>query len=283
MLFTSSAFFAFLAAVFAIYYLLPGRWQSCWLITASLFFYAFDNPRLLALLLAVAAVDVVFSRQVVRGRNPRAWAAAGVAINLGVLAFFKYNRLLGITFPSLLSAQSGPVHTLLLLPLPIGISFYTFHGISLLLDTFRPGPARDDVSCARGFGEHAKNTLLYVSFFPQLIAGPIVKAHQFYPQIGAKRFGDIDWDKAASALIVGYFLKVVIADNLSQQTFWIAYPYFQGYSSLNLVVFLIGYSAQIFADFAGYSLIAIGLARLFGYQLPINFNFPYIAETFSEF
>lgn len=284
MLFTSGIFFIFLAVTFAVYYLpLNGSWQLRWLITASLFFYAYDYPALLALLLLVAGTDVVISRKVVVSPKAKVWAAAGVCFNLAVLAFFKYNHLLAATFPSLGDAANDPVRFLLLLPLPIGISFYTFHGISLLLDSFRKGPARNDVSSARTFGEHAQNTLLYLSFFPQLIAGPIVKAHQFYPQIGKKHFHEIDWDGAVTALIVGYFLKVVIADNMAQQTFWLTYPYFLSGSTIDLLGELFGYSIQIFADFAGYSLIAIGLGKLFGYNLPTNFLFPYISETFSEF
>jgi alginate O-acetyltransferase complex protein AlgI len=284
MLFTSGAFFVFLAVTFAVYYLpWRGAWQIRWLVLASLFFYAYDVPALVLLLLSVAAADVFISRKVITSPRAKMWAAAGVVANLTALAFFKYNHLILQTFPALSEVSADPVRFLLMLPLPIGISFYTFHGISLLVDTFRKGSARNDVSSARGALEHSQNTLLYVSFFPQLIAGPIVKAHQFYPQIGRKYLRDIDWDGATTALIVGYFLKVVIADNLSQQTFWLSYPYFLSDSTWDLIGLLFGYSMQIFSDFAGYSLIAIGLAKLFGYNLPTNFFFPYISETFSEF
>ena len=91
-----------------------------------------------------------------------------------------------------------------------------------------------------------------------------MKAHQFMPQIGVKRFKDIDWQLCAKGLILGYFLKMVIADNLKDQTFWLAYPHFIAYSPANLLIFLLGYSVQLFADFAGYSLIAIAVARLAG-------------------
>src|ERR1051326_3529929 len=282
MLFTSGWFFLFLGITFAGYYL-AWRWQLCWLILASLVFYAWQNPWLLILLLAAAAADVIASRRIIVSPHPRAWAIAGVSFNVGLLAFFKYNHLLDASFPSLAASAGDPLKLLLALPLPIGISFYTLHGISLLLDTLSDGTARRDVASARGFGQHAANTVLYVSFFPQLIAGPITKAHQFYPQIGAKKFAAIDWDGAAAALVIGYFLKSVVADNLAQQTFWLAYPHFLSFSSIDLIQLLLGYGMQIFADFAGYSLIAIGLAKLFGYNLPENFRFPYISESFSEF
>jgi alginate O-acetyltransferase complex protein AlgI len=115
------------------------------------------------------------------------------------------------------------------------------------------------------------------------VAGPIVKAKDFYPQMGGKLFRDIHWYGVVKALIIGFFLKSVVADNLAQQTFVLQPPYCYSYSAANLAIVLFAYSIQIFSDFAGYSLIAIGLARLFGYALPDNFRFPYIAQTFSEF
>ena len=132
-------------------------------------------------------------------------------------------------------------------------------------------------------GKHWIDTIFYVSFFPQLVAGPIVKANEFMPQIKKKFFGGVDWQYCFRHLVLGYFLKMVVADNLKDWTYWIEYPFFLTKSSVDLVVMLFGYSMQIFADFAGYSLIAIGVAGLFGYMLPQNFNFPYIADSFSDF
>jgi alginate O-acetyltransferase complex protein AlgI len=116
-----------------------------------------------------------------------------------------------------------------------------------------------------------------------LIAGPIVKARDFLPQIVPKYLKEINREKVFKDLVLGYFLKMVVADNLKDFTFWIEYPYFQEYKTIDLIMMLFGYSSQIFADFAGYSLIAIGLAGLFGYQLRDNFNFPYIASSFKDF
>ena len=283
MLFTSPAFFVFLAIVFIVYYLpILRRWQIGWLAVSSLFFYGYGEPYLLVLLLAVALIDTVCSYQTPRSVRPRWWATGGVIANVLVLAFFKYNHLM-VTLAAPLGSMGDPIRTLLMLPLPIGISFFTFHGISLLVDTFRQQHVHAVVQSTQKFGAHARNTMFYLSFFPQLIAGPIMKARDFYPQMAPKRFGAIPWDRAIEVLILGYFLKVVVADNLNQQTLLLAYPYFLSFSSLNLVLALLGYSAQIFADFAGYSLIAIGLAQLFGYRLPTNFLFPYISQTFAEF
>lgn len=284
MLFTDARFFPFLGITFAVYYLLrSGRWQIVWLLAASLFFYAYNQPWLLLLLLLSATITLTISDRILKTPSlsaKRGWAAAGVVTNLTVLGFFKYA---GFLYVSATGTHSGIGQMLLAIPLPIGISFYTFHGISLLVDLLRTGPQTIKPRQDGRNASFAERGLVYLTFFPQLIAGPIVKARDFFPQIHHHAFRDIDWPAACHALVVGYFLKSVIADNLAEQTFWLQYPYFVPLSSLNLAVLLFGYSIQIFADFAGYSLIAIGLGHLFGYQLPDNFRFPYIAETFSEF
>lgn len=285
MLFTDAGFFLFLGIVFAGYYLprTTGTWQIGWLLAASFFFYAYNQPWLLALLFLSATITIATSYGVIKSRavrSKRAWAAAGMTANLCLLGFFKYA---GFLYSSAFGPHTDMGTFLLAVPLPIGISFYTFHGISLLIDLLRMGPGivqpRQDGRNA-GYGVRA---FLYLTFFPQLIAGPIVKAREFFPQIHRHSLRDINWTSACQALLIGYFLKSVVADNLQEQTFWLEYPYFVGLSSINLLLLLFGYSIQIFADFAGYSLIAIGLARLFGYELPENFRFPYIAQTFSEF
>nr|WP_242927468.1 MBOAT family O-acyltransferase [Pontibacter vulgaris] len=206
-------------------------------------------------------------------------AAAGVIANLGILAFFKYSPLFASTVFS--GSNDNLSNFLLTIPLPVGISFYTFQGISLVLDTYKEDKRESIVP--KGFMEHFRNTIFFISFFPQLVAGPIVKAYDFIPQIAVKTLKDINWEYCFRCLVVGYFLKMVVADNLKDQTFWIAYPYFERYASITLIVMLLGYSMQIFADFAGYSLIALGVAGLFGYRLMDNFNFPYISRSFSEF
>ena len=125
--------------------------------------------------------------------------------------------------------------------------------------------------------------MLYIDFFPQLVAGPIVKWNFFKPQIGPKFFATIDWSYCARSLIVGYFLKLFVADNLADTLIWFKYPFFLEKSNVTLAISLVAYSAQIFADFGGYSLIALGLAGLLGYRLPINFNAPFISTDPSDF
>lgn len=158
----------------------------------------------------------------------------------------------------------------------------TFEGISLLVDVYKEKDKPVKNLVTQSFSEHFYRTVFFISFFPHLVAGPILKAHDFFPQIKPKYFKDIEWEACFKNLVLGYFLKMVVADNLKDYTL-IDFPYFQTQSTANLLVMLLGYSCQIFADFAGYSLIAIGLAQLFCYRLLDNFNFPYIAASFQEF
>ncbi len=251
------------------------------LIVSSLVFYAYDSPALLLLLLFSACLNTVVSYAVARGSIYRKIiATAGVAINLLTLIFFKYSPLFAHSFFN----SNDPIgHFLVTIPLPIGISFFTFEGISLLVDVYKEKSFKNTDVIPASFAAHARNTLFFISFFPHLIAGPILKAHDFLPQIGSKTIRDINWERCFKNLLTGYFLKMVVADNLKDFTYWISFPYFQSMSTITLVVMLFGYSCQIFADFAGYSLIAIGLAGLFGYRFNDNFNFPYIATSFKEF
>jgi len=214
-------------------------------------------------------------------KNRKLIAVSGIVLNLAGLAFFKYSPLISQT---LFSADSSVGHFLLKIPLPIGISFFTFEGISLVIDVWRDKKEDKTTTLVTpSLARHAQRTLFFISFFPHLIAGPILKAHDFYPQIAEKKFRNIAWESAFKTLITGYFLKMVVADNLKNFTFWIAYPYFEAYSTIDLCTMMFGYAVQMFADFAGYSLIAIGLAKLFGYNFQTNFYFPYISTSFKEF
>ncbi|HLT71981.1 MAG TPA: MBOAT family O-acyltransferase [Cyclobacteriaceae bacterium] len=283
MLFNSFAFVVLLLITFALYYTPRlSRLQVPILIAASLIFYSYNQPVLVLLLLASIAINILSSYAVTYG-NPKyrkLYAVLGVVLNLSVLLFFKYSPLFGRT---LFRETSSIGEFLISIPLPVGISFFTFQGISLVVDVFKQNYFKDRELIPSSLWEHSKRTAFFISFFPQLVAGPIVKGHEFMPQIEVKKFKDIDWERCFRLIVLGYFLKMVIADNLKEFTFWIAYPYFQGFKTMQLIGLLFGYSFQIFADFAGYSLIAIGLAKLFGYNFKDNFNFPYISTSFKEF
>jgi alginate O-acetyltransferase complex protein AlgI len=290
MLFNSFAFLVFFLCTFTLYYIPVFRKiQVILLIGASLVFYGWGLPQLLWLLIFSIAINSFTSFAIAKSsaRIRIFWATAGVIFNLLLLISFKYGELLSQSINQILASTGGPdfgITVLQGLPLPIGISFYTFEGISLLVDVLRQKTQQGQVEfVAEKPEKHLLNTALFIAFFPHLIAGPILKANQFYPQIQPKYFRDIEWRVVFHNLVVGFFLKMVIADNLKDYTFWLTYPYYKTLSTLTGTVLVFGYSMQIFADFAGYSLIAIGLGAALGYTLPPNFNFPYISRSISEF
>jgi alginate O-acetyltransferase complex protein AlgI len=286
MLFTNPIFFILLPLSLFLFYLAKTEFHQIIILTITSFgFYSMERPEFSLLLAASVAFNTFTSYRSSfspsRGQR-RSWAWVGAACNLFILVFFKYSGLFAKTFGVDSNSSLGDI--LLNIPLPVGISFFTFQGISLVVDAYREGAGEGShVVAPENWRRHSMQTFFYISFFPHLAAGPIVKAKHFLPQIKRKRFSDLSWDYAINALIIGYFLKCVVADNLKEHTFWLTYPYFMSFSSVNLLFLLLGYSAQIFADFAGYSSIAIGVAGLYGYELPINFNYPYISQSFSEF
>jgi len=283
MLFTSVIFLILLLITFCLYYIpIVSRWQSQILILSSLLFYAYNQPILVLLLLFSVSINIVSSYYIVFGnRNfQKMFAYGGVILNLSILIFFKYSPLL---YKSLFKGSLSLDSFFLTLPLPIGISFFTFQGISLIVDVYKEKYISNKHLVPQSFLQHARQILLFKGFFPQLISGPIVKAHDFIPQITTKYFKNIEWEYVFKHLVTGYFLKMVIADNLKEYSKYMDFPYFSQLSTLTLIVMLFGYSFQIFADFAGYSLIAIGFAKLFGYHFNANFNFPYISTSFKEF
>ncbi|MCF8428658.1 MAG: MBOAT family protein [Bacteroidia bacterium] len=283
MLFNSFIFLGLVIITFMLYYM-PcfSKFQVSILIISSLVFYAYNQPILVLLLLLSVSINIVSSYFVVYGieKYKKTSAITGVTLNLSILLFFKYSPLFSKTF---FKETSSIGDFLLTMPLPIGISFFTFQGISLVVDIYKEKYFSNKEIVPKSFIKHSERVLFFKGFFPQLISGPIVKAHDFIPQIGIKQLNEIKWESFFKSIITGYFLKMVVADNLKDFTFWIAFPYFQGQSTVTLIVMLFGYSIQIFADFAGYSLIAIGLAKLFGYNFKDNFNFPYISTSFKEF
>ncbi|MBR0989482.1 MBOAT family protein [Bradyrhizobium japonicum] len=270
MTFTSFQFGVFVAVVFGAYYLAPlRRFQVQLLVLASVFFYGFGQPELLPLLLV--AVLGTYVCLVLAFDNRAVWMPAGIVFNLGLLAFFKY-KFLFVDAGAAQLTGAAPIDFLLRLPLPIGISFFVFHNISLLVDLTR--------------GERTarlRDVFLYIIFFPQLVSGPITRAAQFMPQIAPKRIGDVAFVEATKWILVGYFFKLYVANNLNEMTSYMDFPLYETLRTQDrwLLVFL--YSYQIYADFFGYSAIALGLGLLFGYRLPQNFNLPYISTSFSEF
>ncbi|MBB5353633.1 alginate O-acetyltransferase complex protein AlgI [Haloferula luteola] len=295
MLFNSFEFLALLALTFVLYYLpMPGRrqWQVGLLLVSSALFYGWGAPELLPLLALSCLLNAAAAGRILRLRRQgedapaRRTMKATVIANLGLLALFKYAGFFAGQVPGLPPTW---VEWARGIPLPVGISFYTFQGISLVIDVWRRdvSEATEErfVKTGRGRVAVLRDASFYVAFFPQLVAGPIVKAREFFDQIGGKAWSEIDWITVRRGLVMGYFLKIFVADNLAEQTglLVIGEEGLRSFGPVGLMAMLYGYGLQIFADFAGYSLIAIGLGALFGYRLPPNFHFPYISTSLTEF
>ncbi|MGE3303700.1 MAG: MBOAT family protein [Hyphomonadaceae bacterium] len=284
MLSTEPVFFLCGLAIFIAFYAAPSvTLQTLVLAVGSFAMYSVEGWAFLAILIVSSLLTTICSYFASFGQKRRATfaLAIGVTANLLVLAAFKYY---GLILPHNMTAGSSVVHDLFRLGLPIGISFYTFHGVSLIVDTWRNRDLLSLEGRRRSFPRHLLDTSLYLSFFPQLVAGPITKGREFFPQITRKYLRDVPWTAAAHDIAIGMFLKRVIADNLNELTLpLVDARTYDVMPQANLFAMIIGYSAQIFADFAGYSLIAIGVAKLFGYKLPDNFNQPYIAQSITDF
>lgn len=250
------------------------------LICASTVFYSWHIPAYLALLLGSTLLDFFVGRRIVLAPPGSALRRALLVLslvgNLGVLGVFKYGDFLIETLTRLLgSPDAAVVPRGLDLALPLGISFYTFQSLSYTIDVYR-GTIRPVAKFWQLF--------LFVSFFPQLVAGPIVRARDFLYQIGRPRRVNFRVFSEGVYLIVrGFFLKMVCANNLAP---FVETIFARSGSQTNSSVLILGalfFGCQIFCDFAGYSSIARGLAYLLGFRLPVNFNNPYLATTFSEF
>ncbi|RVT98358.1 MBOAT family protein [Mucilaginibacter limnophilus] len=283
MLFTDAKFVYFLLVVFALFYIKPlKKYQTQILIAASLLFYYFNSTTFLILLLFSASMNVLFSWLITNSnsfKTRKTFVTIGITLNVLVLVFFKYGLMLVSTFTN---ETSEVYNFFMIMGLPIGISFYTFEGISLLFDTYKARNSPGYKPVKQNFFTHVKNVFLFISFFPHLIAGPILRANHFFPQIETKHIKNINWQYCFRKLVLGFFLKLVVANNLQYFTAWLQSPAMDNLSSLTLFVLILGFTFQLFADFAGYSYIALGLAGLFGYQLEENFDYPFVSSSLSE-
>ena len=281
MLFNSIDFAVFLPLVFAGYWLLRARGprpQNAWLLLASYVFYGWWDWRYLGLIVLSSGVDYWVGRQLGRqfGRQRRRlllWVSLGM--NLGMLAFFKYFDFFVGSFVGAFTLLGGRLDPWQLgLVLPVGISFYTFQTLSYTIDVYRGKlvPTEDALAF-----------FSYVSFFPQLVAGPIERAGHLLPQFLRPR--SFDYPPAVLGMrqiLWGLFKKMVIADTCAEQVnlIWANYGTLPG-GTLLLGAFL--FAVQIYGDFSGYSDIAIGTARLFGFDLRRNFAYPYFSRDIAEF
>jgi len=279
MLFNSLTFVVFFAVVVTAYWSIRA-WNARknLLVVASYVFYGAWNPPFAALLFSTTALDFWLGRQIAKtnGRSRRGWLVASVCMNLSMLGFFKYGNFLLENFQWLM-ARIGviyqPPHLDILLP--VGISFYTFHSLSYTLDIYR-GVLQPTKSL--------RDFVLAVSFFPQLVAGPIVRAGDFLPQLVTApglRVGQFLWGLLLMTL--GLFEKIVLADTMLAGSADRIFGYAGPLVALDSWMGVIAFAGQIFFDFAGYSICAIGAALCLGFHLKDNFRFPYAAIGFSDF
>ncbi len=279
MIFTELRFFLFFALVFGVHWALRGNGlRKSWLLLCSYVFYGVWRWEFLGLILLSTVIDYFVGRMIVRERPPggkRAWLVLSLVGNLGVLGLFKYFDFFIASGVELLGAVGiETTADRLELVLPVGISFYTFQTLSYTIDIYR-----GNLQPIRSFRDFA----LFVAFFPQLVAGPIVRATQFLPQLSTKRiFASINFKSHATLFLFGYVKKACIADNFASVVDRVfSEPESFGPAGLWLGVLL--YSVQIYCDFSGYSDMAIAVAGMLGYALPLNFDFPYLASNITEF
>jgi alginate O-acetyltransferase complex protein AlgI len=275
MLFTSVHFAYLFVITYVLYVVLPHRWQNRLLLVSSYVFYAYWDVRLLSLLVFVTLFNFTCGIGIGRGWGGRRLLWFGICVNLGVLFTFKYfNFFIDSLNLAAGSFGSGPWFQVERIVLPLGISFFTFQAISYLVD-IRQGVTRPTYNLL--------DFALFKAFFPQLVAGPIERATTLLPQIAAPR--TVTPEKVRQGiwlLLLGYFKKLVIADNLAAFT----RPVFERpgeQAGLPILIGLVAFAFQIYADFSGYTDIARGLAKLFGIDFVENFRRPYFAESPSDF
>ena len=279
MLFNSVQFLIFFAVVFAVFWLARmHQLRVLILLVASYYFYMSWNAGLAVLVAASSLVDYVIARMIQSSEDQRRrklFVTASVVMNLGLLFYFKYMNFFLQSLQEALE-RTGLHHQMPILKvvLPIGISFYTFEAISYTVDVYLKRTEAE---------KNPLHFLLFITFFPRMVAGPIIRARNFLPQLNRnKRFSWMRFDMGLQFILMGLFKKMAIADRMSI----LADPVYQSpgqYSTSAVWVGALAYSLQLYGDFSGYSDIALGTAHMLGFKLPENFNMPYISRNIAEF
>lgn len=275
MVFSSLLFlFYFLPAVLGLYFLVPRRYKNLILFCCSLFFYAWGEPVYIVLMLFSSVADYTHGRLIEkyrhRGDMAKWFVASAVLVNLALLGFFKYADFLVLNLNWLLGTALEPLN----LPLPIGISFYTFQTMSYSIDVYR-----GEAPVQKNFISFAA----YVSLFPQLIAGPIVRYQTIAHELNQRTETVEQFASGIKRFAVGLGKKVLLANNIG-----LLWSQIQSIAPDELTVLtawlgIIAFGFQIYFDFSGYSDMAIGLGRIFGFSFLENFNYPYISKSITEF
>ena len=279
MLFTELRFVLFFVIVFGVHWALRRNSpRKLWLLLCSYVFYAAWDWRFCSLMLLSTLVDYSTGHMVARKQPPggrKLWLMVSLAANLGLLAFFKYYNFFVTSGQGLfeLAGLQFPMRTLEII-LPVGISFYTFQTLSYTIDIYR-----HRLKPVQKLSDFA----LFVGFFPQLVAGPIVRAVEFLPQLDVRRrFSSVDVRGCLTLFMIGFIKKACISDNLAR----VADRYFEApelYDLGSAVTAVVYYMVQVYCDFSGYSDMAIATAGLLGYQLCVNFEHPFFSRNVEEF
>lgn len=281
MLFNTLGFAAFFIFIFVFYWFVVNKnlkFQNLFLLATSYFFYSSWDWRFLFLLIFSTVLDYFSGIQIEKstsvGRR-KFWFWSSIAVNLGFLGVFKYFNFFADSFKELLSNFGLQVNTWsLIVILPIGISFYTFHGLSYVIDVYKKR-----IAAEKNYVDYA----VFVSFFPLLVSGPIERATHLLPQIKKER--TFNYNQAVDGLrqiLWGLFKKMVIADNCAEYVNLI-FNNSSHYFGSTLVIGAVFFAFQIYGDFSGYSDIALGVSRLLGIELLKNFSFPYFSRDIAEF
>ena len=282
MLFPTFTFAVFFAAVMTVGWALhskPVAWKL-FMIAASYTFYAWWNPRFVLLIAASTIVNTVCGRVIQQGNSQnsairKTALVVAIVFNLAILGVFKYyDFFIASVEDGLERLGLAPNLPLLQVVLPVGISFFTFQALSYVIDVYRGKVAATDLL----------QFAVYLAFFPQLVAGPIVRASEFLPQL-ERRLNprEIDFTRAAVLIASGLFKKVVIASYMADALVDDVFAFPERFSGAEILLGVYGYAIQIYADFSGYTDIAIGVALLLGFRFPENFNQPYRAASIADF
>ncbi|PCJ82229.1 MAG: membrane-bound O-acyltransferase family protein [Bacteroidetes bacterium] len=293
LLFTRPAFWLFMLVVLAILSLLKKKtgMRNAFLFSASIFFYWNTSASFVFLLLFSTTADWLIALAMSKSNSwkRKAWLVLSIVINLGLLGFFKYayffadasSALFGTTWEAIIpganwmNSNLGTSFRVDSILLPVGISFYTFQTLSYAIDVYRKDI--EPVKSFRDFG-------CYVTFFPQLVAGPIVRAKSFIPQLRAPyNLTQKEFKMGIWLILTGLIKKIILADYIATNLVDRVFLNPTSYSGMEVVIGLYGYSLQVFADFSGYSDIAIGVALIMGFRLAENFRSPYKARNVGEF
>ena len=275
MVFSSLIFlFFFLPLLLILYFAVPGKYKNAVLIMFSLLFYSYGEPVYVLVMLFSTIVDYTVGRLIARGRsrnkNTKIYLLVSVVVNLSLLGIFKYGDFAITNINSLI----GGTIPLMGISLPIGISFYTFQTMSYSIDVYR-----GRVEAQRSFFD----LLLYTSLFPQLVAGPIVRYSTIAEQINNRTVTLTSFSDGFCKFVCGLSKKILIANSLASVADYVFGQAVTDTAVATAWLGIVAYTFQIYFDFSGYSDMAIGLGKMFGFDFEINFNYPYISSSISEF